>query len=100
MNTIAELETAIAHLSPDELAEFSEWFQSFISKQANIQRDIELINRHADELNREAEDVITYTLPSLEDFRKDLPWQTISAGDFCREMREAEIPQIPAELIR
>lgn len=72
MNTIAELETAIAHLSPDELAEFSKWFQTFISKQANIQREIELINRHADELNREAEDVVTYVLPSLEGFRSEL----------------------------
>jgi hypothetical protein len=29
-------------------------------------------------------------LPSLEDFRKDLPYQAISAGDFCQEMRDAE----------
>lgn len=60
MNTLEELETAVSRLSPEELVEFSNWFQTFVSRQASVHRDMELINRHADELNQEAEDVLDY----------------------------------------
>lgn len=60
MNTIEELESAVSRLSPDELAEFSTWFQIFVTRQVSANRDLEIINRHANELNEEAADVLGY----------------------------------------
>jgi len=60
MNPVEEIESAVSLLSEEELSQFANWFESFITKQRDIHPDAEILNLHADELNKEAEDVLSF----------------------------------------
>ena len=60
MNPVEEIESAVSLLSEEELSQFAGWFESFIVKQRRLHNDTDIINRYADELNKEAEDVLYY----------------------------------------
>lgn len=56
--SVQELETAVARLSPDELARFTEWFEEFKAEEWDRQIEADVEAGRLDSLIREAEDDI------------------------------------------
>ena len=56
--SVQELEAAVARLSPDELAQFAEWFEDFKADEWDRQIEADAEAGRLDGLIREAEDDI------------------------------------------
>ena len=54
--SVEELEVVVSHLSPEELARFSEWFEQFLGEQWDRQIEADVVAGRLDAAGQRADD--------------------------------------------